>query len=64
MILPFMPERRRFGRRRSIKLRAVVEALFYIASTGCQCVSCQGTFRHTQPCKAIFMRGFWMDVGS
>jgi transposase len=36
MIVPFMPERRRFGRRRSTKLRAVVEALFYIASTGCQ----------------------------
>jgi transposase len=36
MILPFMPERRRFGRRRSTKLRAVVEAMFYIASTGCQ----------------------------
>jgi transposase len=36
MIVPFMPERRRFGRRRSTKLRAVVEAMFYIASTGCQ----------------------------
>jgi transposase len=36
MIAPFMPERRRFGRRRSTKLRAVVEAMFYIASTGCQ----------------------------
>ena len=36
MIEPFMPERRRFGRRRSTKLRAVVEAMFYIASTGCQ----------------------------
>ena len=36
MIVPFMPERRHFGRRRSTRLRAVVEALFYIASTGCQ----------------------------
>jgi transposase len=36
MIVPFMPERRRFGRRRSTQLRAVVEAMFYIASTGCQ----------------------------
>jgi transposase len=36
MIVPFMPERRRFGRRRFTKLRAVVEATFYIASTGCQ----------------------------
>ena len=36
MIVPFMPERRRLGRRRSTRLRAVVEALFYIASMGCQ----------------------------
>jgi putative transposase len=36
MIAPFMPERRRLGRRRSTNLRAVVEAMFYIASTGCQ----------------------------
>jgi transposase len=36
MIVPFMPERRRFGPRCSPKLRAVVEAMFYIASTGCQ----------------------------
>src|ERR1700761_2705076 len=36
MIAPFMPERRRPGRRRSTNLRAVVEAMFYIASTGCQ----------------------------
>ena len=36
MIVPFMPERRRFGPRCSTKLRAVVEAMFYIASTGCQ----------------------------
>lgn len=36
MIVPFMPERQHFGRRRSTRLRAVVEALFYIASTGCQ----------------------------
>jgi putative transposase len=36
MIVPFMPQRCRFGRRRSTKLRAVVEAMFYIASTGCQ----------------------------
>ena len=36
MIVPVMPQRRRFGPRRSTKLRAVVEAMFYIASTGCQ----------------------------
>lgn len=31
-----MPEQRRLGRRRSTDLRAIVEALFYLASTGCQ----------------------------
>ena len=36
IIAPFMPRRCRVGRRRSTELRAVVEALFYIASTGCQ----------------------------
>src|ERR1700761_7824793 len=36
MIAPFFPGRRRVGRRRSTTLRAVVEAMFYIASTGCQ----------------------------
>jgi putative transposase len=36
LIVPFMPEQRHLGRRRSTDLRAVVEALFYIASTGCQ----------------------------
>src|ERR1700710_2720321 len=36
MFEPFMPERRRFGRRGSTELRAVVESMFYIASTGCQ----------------------------
>jgi len=35
MIMPFMPERRHLVRRRSTRLPAVVEALFYIASTGC-----------------------------
>ena len=36
LIVPFMPVERRLGRRRSTDLRDVVEALFYIASTGCQ----------------------------
>lgn len=36
LLAPFMPGQRRLGRRRSTDLRAVVEALLYIASTGCQ----------------------------
>lgn len=36
LIAPFMPGRRRYGRPRTTDLRAVVQAIFYIASTGCQ----------------------------
>lgn len=36
LIAPFMPAARRLGRPRSAALRTVVDAMFYIASTGCQ----------------------------
>ena len=36
LIAPFLPESRRFGRPRTTDLRAVIEALLYILSTGCQ----------------------------
>jgi transposase len=36
LIAPFLPEPRRFGRPRTTDLRAVIEALLYISSTGCQ----------------------------
>jgi len=36
LIAPFMPEPNRIGRPRTTDLRAVVEALLYIAATGCQ----------------------------
>ena len=36
LIKPFMPRPRRLGRRRSTDLRRVVNAIFYIATTGCQ----------------------------
>ena len=36
LIAPFMPAERRLGRPRSADLREVVNAMFYIASTGCQ----------------------------
>jgi transposase len=36
LICPFMPAERPLGRPRSVDLRCVVNALFYIASTGCQ----------------------------
>src|SRR5689334_3650337 len=36
LLVPFMPRQSRLGRRRSTDLRNVVDALLYIASTGCQ----------------------------
>ena len=36
LIAPFMPPRRRVGRPREVELREVVNAILYLASTGCQ----------------------------
>ena len=36
LIGPFTPPPNRLGRRRSVDLRNVANALFYIASAGCQ----------------------------
>jgi len=36
VLVPFMPERKRLGRPREVDLREIVNALFYIAATGCQ----------------------------
>jgi putative transposase len=36
VIEPFMPPRKRLGRPREVDLREIVNALFYIAATGCQ----------------------------
>lgn len=36
LLAPFMPARRRVGHPRTIDLRAVVNAIFYILTTGCQ----------------------------
>jgi putative transposase len=36
LLAPFMPERRRVGRPRTVDLRAVVNAILYVLATGCQ----------------------------
>jgi hypothetical protein len=36
LIEPFMPPERRIGRRRTTKLRSVIDALLYMVETGCQ----------------------------
>ncbi len=35
VIAPFMPARRGLGRPRKVDLRAVVDAIFYLAAAGC-----------------------------
>ena len=37
LIEPFMPSPRRIGRPRTTDLREVMNAILYMASTGCQC---------------------------
>jgi transposase len=36
LVAPFMPPPRRVGRPREVDLRKVVNAILYLASTGCQ----------------------------
>ena len=36
LIEPLLPERRRWGRPRTVCLRSVINALLYILATGCQ----------------------------
>ena len=36
LIAPFIPPARRGGRRRSVNVREVLNAIFYVLSTGCQ----------------------------
>ena len=36
LVAPFIPPARRGGRRRSVNVREVINAIFYVLSTGCQ----------------------------
>lgn len=61
LIEPFMPELRRLGRPRSTQLRRVVEALFYIATTGCQWRQLPRDFPPYSTVKRFFYQ--WMEDG-
>lgn len=65
LVEPFMPVPRRLGRPRTTDLREVVNALLYIATTGCQWrgACCRRTFRPVQPSSAISMNGGHWDFG-
>lgn len=62
LIEPFMPGRRRLGRPREISLRAVVEALLYVVSTGCQWRALPREFPPRSTVQGYFYR--WRDDGT
>ena len=57
LIEPLMPPRRLIGRPRKSDLRAVVNAMLYMASTGFSGGNCRGISRRGRPSKVIFMSG-------
>ena len=61
MIEPQLPAPRRLGRPRKTALLAVVNALFYIARTGCQWRMLPGDFPHYSAVQRYFYR--WRDDG-
>ena len=64
LVEPFLPMPRRLGRPRSTDLREVVNALLYIAMTGCQWRMLPKDFRPVRPSSAISMNGGRWDFGA
>jgi transposase len=62
MIEPRLPAPRRLGRPRKTALLAVVNALFYIARTGCQWRMLPGDFPHYSTVQRYFYA--WRDDGT
>src|ERR1700720_489245 len=53
LIEPHMPAAKPLGRPRDTELRAVLDAILYIARTGCQWRMLPKDFPHSPRCKAI-----------
>jgi len=66
LIAPFMPEPRRLGRPRKTNLRAVVDAILYLASTGCQWRALPKDFPPVSTVQGYFYRwaqdGMWLKI--
>lgn len=60
LIAPFLPARRHLGRPRQVDLRAVVEAILYILSTGCQWRSLPRDFPPRSTVQGYFYA--WRDI--
>jgi len=59
LIAPFIPPARRGGRRRSVKVREVVNAIFYVLSTGCQWKALPKDFPPKSTAHFYFMLWDW-----
>ena len=61
LLRPLVPPAKSGGRPRSTEMREVMDAILYIASSGCQGGAsggcCRVIFRHSRLCKDIFMPG-------
>ena len=66
LVAPFMPEPRRLGRPRTTDLRAVVNAILYLASAGCQWRALPRDFPPVSTVQGYFYRwardGIWLKV--
>jgi transposase len=61
LIEPLLPERRRWGRPRTVDLRAVIDALLYILATGCQWRALPREFPPRSTVQRYFYQ--WRDDG-
>ena len=61
LIASFMPKAQRLGRRRKVDLRRVVDAIFYIASSGCKWRMLPKDFPPRSAVQGCFCR--WRDDG-
>jgi hypothetical protein len=57
LVEPLIPPAKRGGRRRTIDVREVLNAIFYVLSTGCQWTLCQRTCRPRARCTIVLTCG-------
>ena len=66
LIKPLIPPARRGGRRRTTNMRSVVEAILYIASSGCQWRMLPGDFPPVSTVRGYFYAwraiGLWQSI--
>ena len=61
LVAPFLPARKKIGRPRTTKLRDALDAIFYMASTGCQWAMLPNDFPPPSTVQRYFYD--WRDSG-